>query len=226
MLAQKAYQSVKTEFQTTRYKLLKLFWIFLLASLIGALVEIVFVGLTAGKWMSRSSLLYGQFSVVWGFGAVLMTVLLHRLTGRNDRYIFFCGALRGGGYEYLCSWLGEKVFGVIFWDYSHIPFNLNGRVNLLFCFFWGIAAVAWVKVVYPRLSRLVERFIGRKHRVFATVVTVLMVVDIVLSGAALIRYGQRQAGDTTASNVVERFLDEHYDDAYLEHRYQNMKLAQ
>ena len=27
MLAQKAYQSVKTEFQTTRYKLLKLFWI-------------------------------------------------------------------------------------------------------------------------------------------------------------------------------------------------------
>ena len=226
MLAQKAYQSVKTEFQTTRYKLLKLFWIFLLASLIGALVEIVFVGLTAGKWMSRSSLLYGQFSVVWGFGAVLMTVLLHRLTGRNDRYIFFCGALLGGCYEYLCSWLGEKVFGVIFWDYSHIPFNLNGRVNLLFCFFWGIAAVAWVKVVYPRLSRLVERFIGRKHRVFATVVTVLMVVDIVLSGAALIRYGQRQAGDTTASNVVERFLDEHYDDAYLEHRYQNMKLAQ
>ena len=99
-------------------------------------------------------------------------------------------------------------------------------MNLLFCFFWGIAAVAWVKVVYPRLSRLVERFIGRKHRVFATVVTVLMVVDIVLSGAALIRYGQRQAGDTTASNVVERFLDEHYDDAYLEHRYQNMKLAQ
>ena len=69
MLAQKAYQSVKTEFQTTRYKLLKLFWIFLLASLIGAVVEIVFVGLSAGEWMSRSSLLYGQFSVVWGLGA-------------------------------------------------------------------------------------------------------------------------------------------------------------
>ena len=142
MLAQKAYQSVKTEFQTTRYKLLKLFWIFLLASLIGAVVEIVFVGLSAGEWMSRSSLLYGQFSVVWGLGAVLMTVLLHRLAGKNDRYIFFSGALLGGAYEYLCSWVGEKVFGVIFWDYSHIPFNLNGRVNLLYCLFWGIAAVA------------------------------------------------------------------------------------
>lgn len=95
MLAQKAYQSVKTEFQTTRYKLLKLFWIFLLASLIGAVVEIVFVGLSAGEWMSRSSLLYGQFSVVWGLGAVLMTVLLHRLAGKNDRYIFFSGRSAG-----------------------------------------------------------------------------------------------------------------------------------
>lgn len=104
--------------------------------------------------------------------------------------------------------------------------NLNGRVNLLYCLFWGIAAVAWVKVVYPRLSRLVERFIGRKHRVFASIVTAFMVVDIVLSAAALVRYGQRQEGDRTPTNVVEQFLDEHYDDAYLEHRYQNMKLAQ
>ena len=51
-------------------------------------------------------------------------------------------------------------------------------------------------------------------------------VDIVLSAAALVRYGQRQEGDRTPTNVVEQFLDEHYDDAYLEHRYQNMKLAQ
>ena len=150
---------------------------------------------------------------------------LRRLSGRVAS-LLLSGALLGGAYEYLCSWVGEKVFGVIFWDYSHIPFNLNGRVNLLYCLFWGIAAVAWVKVVYPRLSRLVERFIGRKHRVFASIVTAFMVVDIVLSAAALVRYGQRQEGDRTPTNVVEQFLDEHYDDAYLEHRYQNMKLAQ
>ena len=43
--------------------------------------------------MSRSSLLYGQFSVVWGLGATLMTILLHRLNGRDDRYIFICGTI-------------------------------------------------------------------------------------------------------------------------------------
>ena len=92
--------------------------------------------------------------------------------------------------------------------------------------FWGIAAVAWVKVIYPRLSRLVEHFIGRKHWVFAAVITAFMVVDIALSAAALLRYNQRQNGDTAPTNVVEQFLDEHYNDTYLEHRYQNMKIAQ
>ncbi len=225
MLVKRAYVSVRDEVRETRHKLLKLFWIFLLASLVGAAVEIVFVGLTTGTWMSRSGLLYGQFSAIWGLGAVLMTVLLHRLSGRNDRYIFLSGALLGGCYEFLCSWAGEKVFGVIFWDYSAFRFNLAGRVNLLYCLFWGMAAVVWVKVLYPWMSGLVERFINRKHKAFVLVVTVLMVADIALSLAALWRYGERQAGDTDPHTAVERFLDEHYGDAYLEHRYQNMKIA-
>ena len=225
MLVKRAYVSVRDEVRETRHKLLKLFWIFMLASLVGAAVEIVFVGLTTGTWMSRSGLLYGQFSAIWGLGAVLMTVLLHRLSGRNDRYIFLSGALLGGCYEFLCSWVGEKVFGVIFWDYSAFRFNLAGRVNLLYCLFWGMAAVVWVKVLYPWMSGLVERFINRKHKAFVLVVTVLMVADIALSLAALWRYGERQAGDTDPHTAVERFLDEHYGDAYLEHRYQNMKIA-
>ena len=225
MLAKRAYESVRDEVKGTRHKLLKLFWIFLLASLVGALVEILFVGVTTGRWMSRSGLLYGQFSAIWGLGAVLMTVLLHRLSGKNDRYIFICGALLGGGYEYLCSWVGEKVFGVLFWDYSDFVFNLGGRINLLFCLFWGMAAVAWVKVLYPRMSRIVDRFINWKHKTFVLVVTVLMVANIVVSLAALWRYGERQAGDTAPDNVIERFLDEHYDDEYMEHRYRNMRLA-
>ena len=89
----------------------------------------------------------------------------------------------------------------------------------------SMAAVAWVKVLYPRLSRLVDRFINWKHKTFVTVVTVLMVADIVISLAALWRYGERQAGDAP-DNAVERFLDEHYDDEFMEHRYQNMRLPE
>ena len=44
----------------------------------------------------------------------------------------------GGAYEYLCSVLFRTHFlGVSFWDYTGIPFNLGGRINLLYWFFLG-----------------------------------------------------------------------------------------
>ena len=67
------------------------------------------------------------------------------------------GTFLGGAYEYLCSVFTELVFGKVFWDYSWMPFNLGGRINLLYCFFWGIAAVVWFKILYPKISGWIEK---------------------------------------------------------------------
>src|SRR5699024_8234829 len=103
------------------------------------------------------SLLYIPFSLVWGMGGALITGVLYTLKERNNFYIFLGGFFFGGVFEYTCSALTELVFGTIFWDYSHIPFNLNGRINLLFCFVWGFLAIFWVKVLYPAVSRQIEK---------------------------------------------------------------------
>lgn len=210
------------EYYSTEHKGLKLFWIFLLASLIGAVVEILFVRVTAGLWMSRSSLLYGQFSVVWGLGATLMTILLHRLNGRDDRYIFICGTILGGAYEYLCSLLGEVLFGVIFWDYSEIPFNIGGRINLLYCFFWGFAAVAWVKLCYPHVMRGIGFVRSHTGRWLTVLVGVFMVVNMAVSGLALIRSDARSEGEPPA-NALDVFLDDHFPDERMARIYPNAK---
>ena len=44
----------------------------------------------------------------------------------------------------------------MFWDYSKFKFNLGGRINLLYCFFWGIAAVMWMRYGYPLVLELIE----------------------------------------------------------------------
>ena len=46
-----------------------------------------------GEWMSRSSVLYGPFSIVWGFGAVILTVLLYRYRDRRDGFLFLFGTV-------------------------------------------------------------------------------------------------------------------------------------
>lgn len=203
----------------------KIFWVFFLCALIGDWIETVYVYLVHGILMSRSSLLYGTFSVVWGFGGVLFTIVLHPLQNRNDRFIFIGGFLMGGAYEYLCSVFTEIVFGTVFWDYSDMPFNIQGRTNLLFMFFWGILALVWVKAIYPPLSRGIEKL----PPIFGTVLTwllvVFMVLNTLLSGLAMGRYVARSAGLADQS-AIGSFLDNQYPDGLIEWVWPNMEFVE
>ena len=35
--------------------------------------------------------------------------------------------------------------------------SLGGRINLLYCFFWGIAAVMWMRYGYPLVLKLMKK---------------------------------------------------------------------
>ena len=201
----------------------KLIWIFFIAALLGDIIETLFCRATMGIWMSRSSLIYGPFSIVWGLGAVMFTALLYRYKDKSEGYLFLAGTIVGGVYEYVCSVFTELVFGTVFWDYSHIPFNLGGRINLLYCFFWGIAAAVWMKVLYPRLSRLIERIPMKAGKVLTWVIVVFMVFDMAISALALGRYQQRQSAPDAPTNGFTEFLDHYYPDERIHQVYPNMK---
>lgn len=201
----------------------KLVWLFVIAAFLGDIIETIFCRLTAGVWMSRSSLVWGPFSVVWGLGAVLLTAVLYKYKDKNDRYIFLAGTVLGGVYEYVCSVFTELVFGTIFWDYSHLPFNLGGRINLLFCFFWGIAAVFWLKGAYPLLSRLIERIPIRVGKVGTWVLLAFMVVNMAVSSLALARYTQRHLENPGPTTFLSQLLDDRFPDERMEHIYPNAK---
>ena len=199
-----------------------LVWLFVIGAFLGDVVETLFCRVTAGVWMSRSSLVWGPFSVVWGLALVMAAVLLRGSEERSDRSIFLFGFVMGGAYEYICSAVGELLFGVIFWDYSGFKFNLGGRVNLLYCFFWGIAAVVWIRYGYPLIAKLMANL--KKHILpwMTVILTVFMAVNMGLSALALARYDARTSGIAPA-NQLDVFLDEHFDNARMERVYPNAK---
>lgn len=121
----------------------------------------------------------GPFSIVWGLAIAIATKMLYNYRERSDGFLFVLGTVLGGAYEYLCSVFTELVFGVVFWDYSDIPFNLGGRINLLYCFFWGIAAVIWLKKCYPRLSNLIERLPMKVGKGLTWCLVLFMVCNII-----------------------------------------------
>ena len=121
------------------------------------------------------------------------------------------------------------VFGTIFWDYSGFAFNLGGRINLLYCFFWGIAAVVWLKFIYPKLSCWIEKIPKKMGTIICNILIVFMIANMLISALALARYTERNdisySVETTELNGLQQFLDEHYPDTRMERIYPNAKMV-
>lgn len=199
----------------------KLFWIFLLGCIIGVIVETIWCIITLYRVESRTGLIYGPFNPVYGFGAVIITICMSKLTGKRDIWIFLGCMLVGGAFEYICSVFQELALGTVSWEYSDTPLNIGGRTNFMYSFFWGLLGLLWVKDLYPRLSHLIEK-IPKKIGVIATyILLVFMIFNIVISSAAVYRQSERKEG-VPPGNFFEEFLDKQYPDSFLEKVYPNM----
>ena len=223
---QKAYpEAARPEPTTTAEKAMSfsdLVWLFVVGAFLGDVVETIFCRVTAGVWMSRSSLVWGPFSVVWGLALVLAAVLLRGSERKSESRIFWFGVILGGAYEYVCSAVTELLFGTVFWDYSGFKFNLGGRINLLYCFFWGIAAVAWIRYGYPLVAKGMNKLKTHIRPWMTAALAVFMVVNMGVSALAMARYDARTSG-VEAATPLAVFLDAHFDNARMERIYPNAK---
>ena len=223
---QKAYpEAARPEPTTTAEKAMSfsdLVWLFVVGAFLGDVVETIFCRVTAGVWMSRSSLVWGPFSVVWGLALVLAAVLLRGSERKSESCIFWFGVILGGAYEYVCSAVTELLFGTVFWDYSGFKFNLGGRINLLYCFFWGIAAVAWIRYGYPLVAKGMNKLKTHIRPWMTAALAVFMAVNMGVSALAMARYDARTSG-VEAATPLAVFLDAHFDNARMERIYPNAK---
>ena len=223
---QKAYpEAARPEPTATAEKTMSfsdLVWLFVVGAFLGDVVETIFCRVTAGVWMSRSSLVWGPFSVVWGLALVLAAVLLRGSERKSESRIFWFGVILGGAYEYVCSAVTELLFGTVFWDYSGFKFNLGGRINLLYCFFWGIAAVAWIRYGYPLVAKGMNKLKTHIRPWMTAALAVFMAVNMGVSALAMARYDARTSG-VEAATPLAVFLDAHFDNARMERIYPNAK---
>lgn len=132
-----------------------LFWYFLFYSFVGFLLEVLFTRITRGEKKDRKCMLFLPLCPVYGLGALLI-VHLPAAVRHRPVLLFFLGALAATAAEYVMDWFYETALGVRFWDYSGMPWNLNGRVCLLFSGMWGLLALALVLWVHPAVIRWVS----------------------------------------------------------------------
>ncbi|MEO2532913.1 putative ABC transporter permease [Collinsella aerofaciens] len=212
-----------------------LFWVFFVCSVLGLILEEVWhmVVVDPGVYQDRAGMLFGPFSPIYGFGVVLMTMALNRFYKKNPLIIFLVSALIGGAFEVFVGWFMQTSFGVVSWSYSHIrlfgmpdPIAVltGGRTCTPFACMWGLGGPIWIKVLLPRLLKLIN-MIPWKRRYSATVIlTAVMLIDGVMTLQSLDYWYQRVNG--TVRNIpVAQFYDKHFDNEYMENRFQSMTMS-
>ena len=192
------------------------------------IVEVVWhmVVVEPGVYQDRAGLLYGPFSPIYGVGAVLMTIALNRFHDKNAILIFLVSAVIGGAFEFFVSWFMEVAFGIVAWDYSGTFLNIGGRTNFMFMCMWGVLGLLWVKFATPLLLKLVNKIPWNWRYIVTSVCTLLMVIDCVLTLAALDCWYERAAGTMDYNNptAIVEFCNENYDDEFMENRFQSMTM--
>ena len=132
-----------------------LFWQFLIYSFLGFLLEVAFARITQSGKQDRKCMILFPLCPVYGLGAL---AIVHLPTAIHHRPLLLAlfGALAATAVEYTMDWFYETALRVRFWDYSDRVWNLNGRISLLFSFFWGLLAISLVTWVHPPVMRLIS----------------------------------------------------------------------
>ncbi len=151
---------------------------FIIYSVAGYIIETIYGMITKGVWESRQSFLYGPFCGIYGLGAVIMIVCLHKFP-RKFNTLFIGGFIVGSIVEYAVSFLGEMLLGVKWWDYSNMPLNINGRICVYFSVFWGFLGIYLIASLNPKVDRVID-WIKSKFKTYKALKTFVMTVFILL----------------------------------------------
>ena len=199
---------------------IKIFWIFVICSFLGSIIEMGYVIVHANKIEIRRGLIYGFFVQVYGMGAVAYYILCNKV--KKPYKVFLIGMIMGGVIEYIFSLLQEIFLGSVSWDYSDRFLNFNGRTCLQYCIYWGIIAIVFLKLIYPLIQKMDKIIYTKIFTLITVFMLIYMSINVWISTVAVIRQEERKE-HIPASSKFEEYLDRKFPDEFLQEIYQNKK---
>lgn len=178
---------------------------FIIYSFLGFIIETIFGMLTKGVVESRQSCLYGPFCCIYGLGATIMIPGLQKFKKRNWT-LFLAGAIEGSIVEYIISWVGEIIFHIKWWDYSNMPFDINGRICLLFTIFWGILALVLIRLINPYIEKFIDKIPAKLFSIITIGGTILLIIDLLITAFGLQIFYTRFTNEHNLNLKEDKYL--------------------
>ena len=162
--------------------ILNLVVLFFIYSFIGWVWECIYESILNRKLLNRG-FLTGPYIPIYGFTGLIFYLFLSNFKTENlisldTIKVFIISSICASIFEYVTSYVLEKILNARWWDYSNYPLNLNGRICLIASLFWGFVSVVIINIVNPKL----EVLLGFLHREFklclASSLITLFVLDL------------------------------------------------
>lgn len=170
-------------------EIIKIITYFFLYSFLGWAMESLYISVLQRK-LINTGFLHGPFCPIYGFGAVVLYVLLSPLKG-NVLAIFCTGFFVLSLWEYFVGFLLEKLFKTKYWDYSKNRFNINGRVCLLNSIYWGLLSIFFIEIWNPIVEIQIQKIPQYILLYIDTVLIIYIMADMVSSSVRIINLPKR-----------------------------------
>ena len=165
-------------FTNNLYK--SIFLLFIAYGIIGYFLEVITTSLEQKKINLTRGFLVGPIVPIYGVGSLLITLFLS--TYKNDLVVLFVMSLvLCSVVEFTTSYIMEKAFKLRWWDYSHMKYNLDGRICLLNAVLFGIGGVLVVKYVNNILFIIINSMTSVVFNILFYILLIIFITDLVVT---------------------------------------------
>ena len=157
---------------------------FFIYAFIGWIIEVIYYGLTEGRFINRG-FLNGPLCPVYGVGFYAVILVLLRIQD-NFPLLFFGSMLITTTIEFLAGLILYKLFNLRWWDYSNYKFNLKGFICVQFSIYWGIACTLGMKVLHPMVLFILGKVPFVAKAVVLGILSSLLIADLITTVITII----------------------------------------
>lgn len=192
------------------YTFSRYFSLFLVYAFLGWIIEVALTIVKSKKAVNRGFLM-GPIVPIWGVGALLITFILKSSDGSFNLVV--SSAFIGSFLEYIVNYFMEKIFKARWWDYSHLPFNVNGRIWLGSSLAFGIGGLFLINYFNPFFMGFINLIDRDWLCIICTCLFAIFVVDFIVScniikNLKLTAYSIRKDYTEEVSKKVKLVLEE------------------
>jgi uncharacterized membrane protein len=173
--------------------------IFMTGSFIGWVWECIYYAIKFKRWVN-SGFMFGPVCPIYGVGVATSTALFcgdgkfRPMTTLGLIYLFVFCVVGSAILEWITSIVLEHWFHAVWWDYSDMPLNVDGRICLPASLTFGFAGLFVAKIGGPGLLDWCHGITRNGTELTAVVCVVLFTADLTLTVTSMSSLLEKIAG--------------------------------